>query len=228
MITKKIGNRGLLFTFEEIEVPLSNNASIYLISTYDKYYLCDTYIGPLAMEYVKPYVDKNKEIIIFNSHSDWEHTWGNYVFKDAIIIGHDSGMKRIKEKAKYDLDRFARYNKESKEPVNLMFSNGIKFEKDGIEFIYAPGHSLDSSICYDLKESIIYTGDLVEFSQPIIKHNDLQAYINTLEYLKSLPAEIIISAHSGIINKELIDEKINYIKNLLEREISKDYSFSQA
>lgn len=222
MIIEKVGSRGIFFTFETGDAPINGNTSIYLINTENKIFLCDTHMGPKSMKYVKEYIHthglSNKEIIVFNSHADWDHIWGNFVFKDSTIIAHELCRKRMQQEGGFDLKRKKKYHngtiKELKLP-NLTFSNKLNFEEYEIEFVYAPGHTIDSAICIDRKDSVVFVGDLLEYPIPFINHYDIGGFLKSLELIKKLSSKVILSAHSGIIDEKLFNDNIEYIKNLL-------------
>lgn len=213
MIIREIGNRGVVFTFED-------NISVYLIKADNRLFLCDTHLGPISMECIKKYISSqvnNKEIIIFNSHSDWDHIWGNCAFRDAVIIAHETCRKRMHEIGGFDLERLTEFHNgtiDLKLP-NLTFSNKIRFEEDEVEFIYAPGHTIDSAVCLDGKDSVLFVGDLVEHPIPYLDYYDLEVYIKTLKFIRDFPARVKISSHSGTVDNSLIDSNIEYIGDIL-------------
>jgi len=213
---EKISKRGTLFTFQEGDSLFSQDTCVYIIDTGDKLFLCDTHVGPKSMAVVKDYINAeglgNKEVIVFNSHGDWDHIWGNCAFPDSTIIAHDSYGEK-------DLERFkGKYNDGSfglKLP-NLTFDSRLSFEDYGIEFIYAPGHTVDSAICYDKKDSVLFVGDLIEDPEPYLQYENLEVYIKSLEYIKSIKADVVICGHSGIVDEDLINENISYIKKQMK------------
>jgi glyoxylase-like metal-dependent hydrolase (beta-lactamase superfamily II) len=220
VIIEKIGSRGVHFVFEEKDYPFVGNVSVYLINTADRLFLCDTHLGPDSMEHIKQYAADQfgeKEMVIFNSHADWDHIWGNCAFEDAIILGHETCRTRMLERGEYDLLRFPEYQrgKVRLKLPNLTFGSSIRFEEDGVEFIHTPGHTIDSAICFDRKDSVLFAGDLAEHPIPYLGYHDLHAYIKTLEFIGSLGAKVTISAHSGIIDNSLIDSNIEYIRSVL-------------
>ncbi len=210
---KEIGSRGILFTFEFGD-------SVYLINAMDKLILCDTHEGKKSMEHVKQYIQTNdlmdKQLYIFNSHSDWDHIWGNDAF-DAPIIAHQSCSKRMKERAILDLEIYSNFHDDTikiKYPT-ITFKKQLVFEDIGIEFIYAPGHTIDSTICFDKDEKNVYVGDLLEKPIPILSYLHLDKYIDSLELIKRLKPNIIITTHSNIVSETLIDEHILYLKDVM-------------
>ena len=210
----KVGNRGVIFTFED-------EITVYLINADNNWFLCDTHLGPQSMEYIKNYISmqsNKQELIVFNSHSDWDHIWGNCVFEDGIIIGHETCRKRMNEIGAFDLARLPEYHCGTIKIVlpNLTFTDRLTFAEDGIEFIYAPGHTIDSSICFDRKDSVLFVGDLVEYPIPYLDFEDLETYIKTLNFIKKFPASVKVSSHSGIIDNALIERNTKYVKDIFQ------------
>lgn len=123
----------------------------------------------------------------------------------------------MQESGGYTLDVLSKYKNgavELKYP-NVTFDNKLSFIDENIEFIYAPGHTECSAICYDKKDSAVFVGDLVENPYPILNYGDWDAYVKTLEFIKSLNANFIITAHSEIVSESLVDENIKYIKEFI-------------
>ena len=220
MKIEKIGSRGTVFTFEDKESALGEY-SVYLINGDNRLYLCDTHLGPKSMEPIKEYLQAqglNKPLVIFLSHSDWDHVWGVCAFDNPLVVGHVLCAQNIIQRGPLELLRYASYQNGEIQLVNpnLTFDSRLFFPDDGVEFIYAPGHTADSAICYDRRDSVLYVGDLVEKPQPSIGWHDLENYIDTLEYLGELPAQVIVSSHSGIVTREDIEDNLEYIHGCLE------------
>ncbi|SHJ20659.1 MBL fold metallo-hydrolase [Desulfosporosinus lacus] len=210
MIIQEIGTRGVIFTYED-------DISVYLIKGDHHYVLCDTHLGPLSMNIIKEYLLNrivSKELLVFNSHSDWDHIWGNCAFESAKVIGHEKAKTRMQEIGEYELNRLRKFHNgeiQLKYP-NLTFSEKLILEDEDIEFIYAPGHTIDSSLCFDRRDSVLFVGDLVEFPIPYLDYYDLDEFIKTLEYIKHFPAKTKLAAHSGIVSEEVIERNLSYIQ----------------
>ncbi|WP_425445907.1 MBL fold metallo-hydrolase [Dethiothermospora halolimnae] len=221
MIIKNIGSRGVHFIFEEGDSPLGD-LGVYLIKGDNRLYLCDTQLGPRCMDVIKEYIYKEglskKELVIFNTHSDWDHVWGNMAFEYSDIIGHKTCKERMEEIGEYDIKKYeGKFHKgdiKIKLP-NITFEDKLTYEDDGVEFIYTPGHTICSAICFDKKDLVAFIGDMVEEPFPILQYHDLERYIESLKFIKNLPAKTFLSAHSGEVDRETIDENIEYIKGAM-------------
>jgi len=216
MHIQTIGKRGVMFTFDD-------NISVYLIAADKRVFLCDSHLGPRSMEAVRQYIRRrwpDREIVLFNSHADWDHIWGNCAFPGALIIGHETCRARIRETGQYDLERLADQHRGEivLVPPNLTFSAELNFPEEEVSFIHAPGHTADSALCFDRRDAVLFVGDLVEAPLPYLDFLDLASYIKTLEIIKQMPAKIKISAHSGIVDEALIDRNIAYIRAVLLNE----------
>lgn len=212
MNIRKTGTRGTIFTYDD-------NISVYLINGNQKIVLCDTHLGPLSMEVIKQYLAADypqKEILIFNSHSDWDHIWGNCAFAGAEIIAHETARTRMQELGPFELARLKNLHQGEivlKYP-SLTFSEHLALENEDIEFIYAPGHTIDSALCFDRKDSVLFVGDLVEYPIPYLDYYDLSVFCKTLDFIRDFPAKTKLSAHSGIVSNDLIKRNLEYIKEI--------------
>lgn len=227
----KIGRRGTLITFEGDDSPMRYPTSVYIINGSKHVFICDTHVGPRTMGIVKEYISKNmkdaenKKLIIFNTHSDYDHIWGNCAFKNETIIAHELCRAELVEKGMMAMKTCAQYMDGEVELTlpNVTFSERMCFEEDGVEFIYAPGHTVDSANCFDKIDNVIFAGDLIEIPIPYTAYHRLDIFIETLNKIKYSKANIVVTGHSGVVNEQIIDENIEYIKDLME---NKDMHFT--
>lgn len=229
---EKVKSRGVLFTFEELKVePYYCTTNVYVVIGSNDYYICDTYLGPFYMKKVKAYLEENygiKNYIIVNSHSHWDHVWGNYEFRDSKIIAHEKCREVMNDTGAEDLNllksEFAKYEFEITLP-NLTFKSEMKFENDEIVFFYSPGHSIDSSSLYDKSERILFVGDNIDNPIPsFMCWNNLSQYRETLQYYKSLDIDYVVQSHGAVMCPEVIQSNIDYLDRLIE---NRDISFDE-
>lgn len=226
MKIERIGSRGVLFTLEGQEGALAGDYHIYLIEGENTVYLCDTHLGPKSMEPIQEYLRENgldrKELVIFLSHSDWDHVWGVCAFPGAKVVAQHRLLKRLYDRGHLELQRYADYQNGEVKLVypTLTFESKLTFCQDGVEFISAPGHTSDSAICYDRRDSVLYLGDLVETPHPAIQAHDLETYVETLEDIIELKARVMVTTHSGRVSGKDIEDNIAYIQEFQETALS--------
>ena len=155
----------------------------------------------------------NHEIVVFNSHSHWDHWWGNAAFTNAKVIAHSSCQDFIREQARAMLEAHSEErNGEVKVVIpNITFNERLSFEDDGILFLHTPGHSEDSCSCIDLEDRIAYIGDLVEEPIPYLEWHNLPVYEKTLLNIASMGLKYMIAGHTGIVAPEVFSRTLRYL-----------------
>ncbi len=217
-----VGKRGIVFTFDDLSSPgYACPTNVYVVYTGKSFFICDTFLGPASMKSVKEYLEEKygeKEYVVFNSHSHWDHHWGNSAFLKAKIIAHELCMEDMRENAEGILKKKAKF-KRGKVVItypNLLFKNNLNFDEEQIQIFHSPGHTLDSSSCYDSEDKVLFAGDNLEEPIPYINSNleGLKEYIETLKYYSSLDIEVIIPGHGQVSDKSLLEANLHYLENL--------------
>ncbi len=210
---ERVGKRGVLFTFEE---PIT--ANVYVIIGDEFVFILDTFCGPTSMEQVKQFLKEDgqddKQVIVFNSHADWDHIWGNCTFKSSTIIAHVKSRDRIQKEGEETLTKYAHYKTGEVVlvPANLSFEKRIVFEGEGVEFYYSPGHTMDSASCYDSKDRVLFVGDNIETPIPYVNNLEFATYIATLDEYLTRDCAAIIAGHDPVQrNDKLIRENREYL-----------------
>jgi len=229
MKIQKVGTRGFLFTFEE---PYKTN--VYVINSNQNLFICDTFLGNDPMNKIMRFFKKEEDLneipkIIFNSHYDYDHVWGNGYYKDSIILSHHLCRKILKKEGYKSLEKYCdhKMGEVTLRLPNLTFSSKILFNNEKVQFFYSPGHTVDSSSCYDLKENILFVGDNIEFPYPYIRILDIEKFIGTLnDYLKYDP-DYLITGHTDLIKgndevKKILKSQLKYVTKFKEKDINID------
>lgn len=222
MQVKQIGSRGILFTFSDlVGTDYDCTTNIYVIHGREHVFICDTFLGPDAVEPVRDYVETHfpgKPVILFNSHADWDHIWGNCAFSSSLIIAHRACRNRIQQEGLVKLAEHAPFRRGAVELVlpNLTFDDRIGFPEEGVEFFHSPGHTVDSATCYDRVDRVLFVGDNIEDPIPYLTPDSLGAYPASLRQYLHLRAEWIIPGHGELATKELIRRNLEYIERFKE------------
>lgn len=220
MKVQKIGRRGFLFTFPGFfpypQVPMPTQ--IYVINGKKNLYICDTGLDTESMNLLKQYLHNNnlipKPIVVFNSHFHMDHIGGNGVFESAQIISHII----CREKMVNMIERIKTQNQSKLEGKSIsypsfIFQQKVIFPEDSVEFFYSPGHSEDSSSCYDQLDKVLYVGDNLVDPIPFLTWSGISSYLSTLQSYYNLDLKKIILGHKSVFEDSLFIEKsIDYIE----------------
>jgi cyclase len=218
MNAAKIGTRGMLVTFDD---PYRTN--VYIIFGNEHVFVLDTFLGNDSMELVLRIIGDEgytrMPIVVFNSHADYDHYWGNGAFEDATIVGHNHCKERILSECESSLVKYANHQKEEIKliPPNRTFQETLRFESDGVKFFHTPGHTLDSSSCLDERDGVLFVGDNVESPIPYLNHVNFDQYIRSLESYLEINWKFIVAGHDPILDKpDLITQNIEYLRKFKE------------
>ena len=223
MKATKVGSRGYFFSFDDPYF-----TTLYVINGKNRIFICDTFLGPVPMREVLKFLEKegvkDKEIVVFNTHYDYDHIWGNQLFENSVILAHELCVKELKETGEDDLKQFEAHKKGDVKLVlpNTDFKEKLVFSDDGVEFYHTPGHTADSSSCYDSVDKVLIVGDNLESPFPYIRILNVKEYANSLREYLSRDAEIIVSGHDEIMNSDrLLRENLEYLENFASKKIDR-------
>ncbi|MHA1347686.1 MAG: MBL fold metallo-hydrolase [Candidatus Heimdallarchaeaceae archaeon] len=230
MKTSKVGTRGFFFSFDDPYF-----TTIYVINGENRIFICDTFLGPDPMNKVLEFLEKegvkDKEIVIFNTHYDYDHIWGNQLFEDSIILAHELCVKELEQTGKDDLKQFKAHKKGDVKLVvpNTSFKEKLVFSDDGVEFYHTPGHTADSSSCYDSVDKVLIVGDNLESPFPFIRILNIQEYVNSLREYLTRDVKTIVSGHDELMhNNILLRTNLEYLENFASNKIDrKNFSKKQ-
>ncbi|MHA1441705.1 MAG: MBL fold metallo-hydrolase [Candidatus Heimdallarchaeota archaeon] len=223
MKIQKLSERGIVFVFDDFTTPeYYCPTNIYAINGEKNIFLCDTYLGPEIMQKVVAHLEKEfgkKPFVIFNSHKHWDHYWGNCYFNDTVIISHKLTVDLIKRDYEEELKRnekFLRGKVVLKLPNKTFENEFTEYLDEKVIFFHSPGHTEDSSSCYDSESKVLFVADNVEVPIPFITSSNLSVYIATLKNYLEYPAEIIIPGHGDVSDKKLIEANLRYLESFPE------------
>ena len=221
MSSAKFGTRGMLVSFDD---PYHTN--VYIIFGDEHVFVLDTFLGNDSMKIVHQVIAdegcRGMPIIVFNSHADYDHYWGNGAFKGEMIVGHEHCKERILSEGQASLVKYADHQRGEVEliPPTRTFQEALSFDAENVKFFHTPGHTLDSSSCLDERDGVLFVGDNVESPIPYLNHVNFDQYIRTLESYLELDWKCIIAGHDPLLQKpDLVKQNIDYLRRF------RDWSF---
>lgn len=220
MEVTRVGQRGLVFSFTE---PFLTN--VYVILGENRTYICDTFCGPDSMTDLMAWLNKNEnaaeELIVFNSHADYDHIWGNCLFKDTIV-GHKLCRERAIREVEEALEKYRSHaqGEVKVSPPNLVFEDCVIWTDDGVRFFHTPGHTEDSASCYDERDQVLFIGDNVEHPLPHLNSLDFQTYLNTLDSYRKMDWKFLVTGHDAVqTDSKLLLTNREYISQMIQWDV---------
>jgi glyoxylase-like metal-dependent hydrolase (beta-lactamase superfamily II) len=225
-----IGERGQIVSFPELGC-----TNLYLIYGPRHTFLCDTYLGPDPMEEIKALLatqGRTQPVIVFNSHKDWDHVWGNCAFPNTTILATEQCAANLRSQFGAELTEFGVWAKGDIVPAfpTLLFTGQLFFPEDEVLFFSSPGHTNGSASCFDLQDSVLFLGDNVEYPLPYLYSRDLISYIETLTaYLRRNPRAIITGhGERETMTLDLVRANLTYIKAVAAGEDPSTISWNES
>lgn len=216
MRVRAIRSRGILFSFEELDT-----TNVYVIEGTHQRFICDTFLGPDPMREVCDYLVSrfgHKRLAVLNSHSDWDHIWGNCVFDASLIHGHQNIVEAIDASGTSDLKKHDKWKRGDVSIVlpGVLFGSTLEFRHEGVRFFYSPGHTKDSSSCIDTLDNVLYAGDNVEEPLPYLSSLDIDSYIQSLVHYTELAPEVVVPGHGDVAGLGLVTRNLEYLRLVRE------------
>ncbi len=216
MLVGKIGTRGLLFAFND---PYLTN--VYVIIGKERVFVLDTSLGPEPMRIVTQTLEEegygSRPVVVFNSHGDYDHYWGNAAMKDALIIGHEQCRARILTEGEALLIKYKDHKRGAviiKAP-SLVFADRLRFTDESITFFHSPGHTIDSSSCFDEVDKVLFVGDNIESPLPYIYNTNVAQFSTTLKSYCDIEWKLMIASHDPpLSDRTLLEKNMEYLMNL--------------
>lgn len=192
--------------------------------------LVDTVINPQTaaqmLDYARPYLENGRQLLVVNTHADYDHCWGNQLFVGetavhcAPIIGsHLSPAKFQQEEALAYLAKMQElepdiFSEVRFTPPTMLIQD--KFVIDGgdltLELLPTPGHTDDHYSVFIPEIGTLLAADAAELPYPMARTPDgLPQMRQSLAKLAALPAATVLYCHAPVtVGRQLLLDNIAY------------------
>ncbi|MCL2592911.1 MAG: MBL fold metallo-hydrolase [Defluviitaleaceae bacterium] len=206
----KVTARNIMFTEPMVWNGQSINLNLGLILGNKRNYIIDTGLGSGSIEPILKYIANDyKPIVVINTHHDFDHIWGNWVFKNSLIIAHkicadlqkndwDNGIRRHSELANGEVRKCM---------PNIVFEKSMYFPDDGIEIFHSPGHTAGCISIYDTIDKVLHVGDNIgDSDEELVPHidTDITIFKRLIEVYKQYNFNFCLSGHHEPQKKEVL------------------------
>jgi glyoxylase-like metal-dependent hydrolase (beta-lactamase superfamily II) len=227
--------------FRRIFVGDSGNAlqvDAYVLLTERFLIVCDTLLCPADVAFMIAstnieQLDINKrQWLVINSHSDWDHVWGNAYFLTTSpvppIIGHTLNAEHQRSKEAQEFltsyqQRYPLFAQTRFVPPTLTFEQRLTINGGDLtlELFHAPGHRTDHIAGWIPELQTLLAFDAVEFPFPSIEdEHTVGQQIETLQHFLSLEPRHVLFQHgsqNGVADVSIVQRNLDYTKTIKQR-----------
>lgn len=211
--------------FEGMEV------DAYVVIT-DRYLVVlDTLLCPEDMATLMQLVQAEqagRQLLVVNSHADWDHAWGNNYFtveRAAPIISHAHGVTRLRsDEAHTELadiqQRYPLFQQVVLTPATLTFTQQFTIYGGDLtlHLLAAPGHHSDHIAAWLPELRLLLAFDAVESPLPIIEQAQATpAMFATLQHFLSLDPQHVLCSHGKTTGIETVKRNLAYLQEIEQR-----------
>lgn len=170
---------------------------------------------------------------LVNTHHHLDHTGGNFLFREAEIIGHTHCREAVLRTGlpvdflDLRMPRFAgQYSKIKLAPPSVTFEDRMVIHQSGYEVELrhlGPGHTFGDALVYLPKHKLIFAGDLAfYYVTPMAFQGHVGNWIKVADRILKMDVDTIVPGHGPIGGKKELREMRAYLA-LIRREAKKRF-----
>jgi len=213
------------------------------VVTSDGVVMIDTPQRPTdALKYRSEIEERGTVRYLINTEPHGDHYAGNCFFA-ATCVAHQgtrevmeqASLAQLKERLKLiDPDYAPGLDSFSIHLPTITFRQSVRLYVGDHEFelIHLPGHTASQTAVFVPQERVVFTGDNIFYKLPAFLHEALpNEWLNSLESLKQLDADLIVPGHGEVCSPEYLDEQASFIRewiSAIKEAVTKGWSIEEA
>jgi len=179
--------------------------------------LIDTLACPGESLAIKHFLEKRLSCpvrVVINTHYHADHTFGTYLFGNALIVGHALCRELLDTRGRKSIEE-ARHNAPEFAPVtpllpSMVFRTGtltIHLGDKTVELWHSPGHSPDSVVCLVNEDRVLFSADTL-MPVPYFVDGDYEDFIRSLQALQGQTFETVVQGHGEVVLRGEVESKL--------------------
>ncbi len=158
---------------------------------------------------------------LINTHHHGDHTFGNYLFDRATIVGHESvrtGIQAWGEPRSAPFWTEVEWGQVQIEPPFLTYTDAVTLWVDDlrceVRHVGTAAHTTNDSIVWIPERRVLFAGDLLfNGGTPFLVQGSVAGAISVLENIVApLGADVIVPGHGPVGGPELIGDVLGYLR----------------
>lgn len=156
---------------------------------------------------------------LINTHHHGDHTYGNFVFPEATVIGHERCRDAVLATGLGTTNMFPGVDWGDIEIVApfVTFSDRMTVHVDDMKVeLVAMGpaaHTNNDIVAWIESREVLFSGDLiVHGGTPFVLMGSVAGALDALERLRAFGAGRIVPGHGAVCGPDVIDEQVSYLR----------------
>ncbi|MFI7410029.1 MBL fold metallo-hydrolase [Streptomyces sp. NPDC049627] len=156
--------------------------------------------------------------ILVNTHFHGDHTFGNFVFPEALVVGHERTRSEVLAAGLHltGLWPEVRWGALHLAPPTLTYRDGVTLHvgEVRVEVLHpGPAHTTDDSVVWLPDQKVLFTGDIVMSGvTPFCAMGSVSGSLAVLDRLRSLGARTVVPGHGPVAGPEVFDVAEDYLR----------------
>jgi cyclase len=172
------------------------------------------------LDVIRKYSDQPVTTLI-NTHHHADHTFGNYLFTGATIVGHERSRESVLAAGLVAAElpgwEHVDFGDLRIAPPFLTYETGVTLWSDDmkceVRYVGRAAHTTDDSTVWIPELRVLFTGDLLfAGGTPFVLMGSIRGILRTFDDLEALGATTVIAGHGPIGGPEIIDRNRKYLQ----------------
>jgi cyclase len=156
---------------------------------------------------------------LVNTHHHGDHTNGNCLFTDALVVGHRNCRAGVLAQSIGGLEPVfgkVEWGELTVRPPTVVLDDRLDLYVGDrlieLHFIGSAAHTTGDVVAWLPAERVLYAGDLVfNGGTPFVLMGSVQGSLRALERLRGFGAETIVPGHGEVCGRAVIDDCARYL-----------------
>lgn len=160
--------------------------------------------------------------LIVSTHAHGDHTFGNFVFPEALVVGHEGTRKEAERAGLHLTGLWPKVDWGDVELVlpQLTFSESVTLRLGSQEaelHSFGPAHSSCDTVVWLPRERVLFAGDLVMSGvTPFVLTGSVGGLRSAVTALRKFDPVTVVPGHGPVGGPELLDVTERYMDWLIE------------
>jgi glyoxylase-like metal-dependent hydrolase (beta-lactamase superfamily II) len=178
--------------------------------------LVDTLPFPQETRQIREFVAQRRTQVsyVINTHSHADHTYGTYLFPEAVVVAHYQCRRLMERHAESALAQAKEQTPQLSQVKirlpELLFNDAmtLRVGSKTVELNYSPGHSRDVITVHVVEDRLMVASDTV-MPVPYIVGGDLDDMVQSLQAIRGKSLENLVQGHGEVLLRGEIEEALD-------------------